>query len=79
MAQQTVVNKNELLTFGKYQGKTVGLILKTNPGYILSLHARGLVEFPEALILEAEEESESRDPKDTYAARDRRQFTPGME
>jgi hypothetical protein len=76
MSRQSITNKNDLIIFGKYKGKSVGLILKTHPGYILSLHARGLVELPEPLLIEAEEESESRDPKDTYATRDKRQYTP---
>jgi hypothetical protein len=79
MPRQTVTNKTDLLSFGKYKGKSVSLILKTQPGYILQLHAAGLVEFPEDLVIEAEEESESRDPKTTYAARDKRQYTPGAE
>lgn len=54
--RQTVTKKTDLLTFGKYRGKSVRWILLEEPSYILWLHEKEIVSFPEDLIIEAEEE-----------------------
>lgn len=77
MTRQIITNKTDLLSFGKHKGKSVGVVLKTNPGYLLRLNTMGFIELPESLAIEAEEESESRNTRDTYSSRDRRQYTPG--
>lgn len=57
--QQTITAKHQEFTFGKYKGKTVREVLRTDPGYILWLHENDVVEFPEDLVIEAEENDDA--------------------
>jgi hypothetical protein len=52
--RQKVINKNSIITFGKYKDKSVRYILSVEPSYILWLHEKGIVEFPDDIVEEAE-------------------------
>ena len=38
MTRQTITSYDDVITFGKYKGKTIDWIAEHNPGYIVWLH-----------------------------------------
>lgn len=56
---QVINKKSDVLTFGKHNGLSIRSILLDDPSYILWLHEQGIVEFPDDIILEAEENDDT--------------------
>jgi hypothetical protein len=50
-----IKHRTDLLTFGKYKGKSIQFILAEEPSYILWLHEQEIVSIPEDIIIDAEE------------------------
>lgn len=53
--RQTIKAKTDLLTFGKHKGHSIEFVLATEPSYVLWLNENGVVEIPDSIVLEAEE------------------------
>lgn len=51
--KQTVNSYDDIITFGKYAGKTIGQIADENPGYIVWLSELELVNFPDDILDDA--------------------------
>lgn len=52
--RQVIHSKHDVLTFGKFKGKTIEIALLNDPGYILWLYENEVVELPEDIVIEAE-------------------------
>jgi hypothetical protein len=64
--RQTVTSERDILTFGKFRGKSVKQVLLDEPGYILWLHEEEIVAFPEDIVIEAERLDDERDRYEEY-------------
>ena len=47
--------KLEVFDFGKHKGETLSSVLKRDPQYILWLYENEIVDFPESIVIEAEQ------------------------
>ena len=56
--RQIIKTKNDALNFGKYRDATIHHVLINEASYILWLNEKEICQFPEDIIIEAEELSE---------------------
>lgn len=65
--RQVVKSTMDILTFGKHKGEHVWEVLQVDPQYILWLDEQEIVEFPDDVIIDAEEmEAELTDRADIW-------------
>lgn len=53
--KQKIKNEHDELTFGKYKGKSIAQVLLDEPSYILWLYEEEIIDFPEDIIIKAEQ------------------------
>lgn len=58
--RQVIKGKNNALNFGKHKGASIRQVLLSDPEYILWLYEQEIVDFPEDIIIEAEERSDGK-------------------
>jgi len=68
--ENTCKNRDYAITFGKHRGKTLGLIAKKDPGYIVWIFKKNLFWIDSALVMSCQEEVANRwdDLQDAAAA-----------
>ncbi len=64
--RQAISTLADVLTFGKYRGKTVGEVIDLNPGYILWLVDENVIEMPEDMYEGACEEDANQSPPEEF-------------
>jgi uncharacterized protein (DUF3820 family) len=61
-----VKDYDDVITFGKYRGKTIGDIADINPRYIIWLNEEKIVEFPEDILEAAIIDDANNSPPESY-------------
>jgi hypothetical protein len=54
--EQNITKKTDLLTFGKFKGKSIQFILMEQPSYICWLYENDIVSISDDIVIEAESE-----------------------
>lgn len=55
-----MTSKLEEFDFGKHKGETLSSVLRRDPGYILWLYEKEIVDFPESIVIEAEQNDDDK-------------------
>lgn len=61
--RQTVKSYDDVITFGKFKGKTFGFIAEKQPSYLCWLNDEEIVDMPEDMVEAALNDSEALDPR----------------
>jgi len=61
--RQIVKSYDDVITFGKFKGKTFKVIAEVQPSYLCWLNDEEIVDMPEDMVIAALEDSEVLDPR----------------
>lgn len=65
-AKYSMKNKTDIFVFGKYKGMSIRIIIDKDPEYILWLAEKGIVDFSQEILDNAEDEAMSNYPPEEY-------------